>query len=56
MDEIYTCTCGSQTWIIGEGKITCDSCGKDYELMWMEGERCELETPSEFNERIRKED
>ncbi len=53
MDEVYTCTCGDQYFIIREGpKICCKKCGKDYELMWLDDE---FESPKDFNERIRKE-
>lgn len=56
MDEIYTCICGGQTWIIGDGVITCDKCGKDYDLKYVGGSiPYVLDKPKDFNERIKKE-
>ncbi len=28
MDEVITCNCGSQAWVIGESIIRCDKCDK----------------------------
>jgi len=53
MDEIYTCTCRSQTWIIMDSKICCNDCGKEYGLIVFSGRG--LESPKDFNERIKKE-
>ncbi len=56
MPEVYTCTCGEDYFIIMEGaKICCRKCGKDYELMWDVGIDGQMESPEEFNERIKKE-
>lgn len=53
MPEVHTCTCGGQTWIIMGAKICCNSCGKEYNLMWLDDE---MESPKEFNERIKQEE
>ena len=55
MAEVYTCICGGQRWTVYGAKIECDKCGKEYELMWDVGIDGQLETPKEFNERIKKE-
>ena len=55
MVEIYTCICGGQTWKIMGAEIECDKCGKEYTLMWEVGIDGQIESPKEFNERIRKE-
>jgi len=55
MSEVYTCICGGQIWKIYGVKIECDKCGKEYELMWEVGIDGQMETPKEFNERIKKE-
>lgn len=53
-EELYTCICGGQEFLIMKGaKICCMLCGKDYGLIWLDDE---LESPAEFNERIRKEE
>jgi len=56
MHEIYTCICGGQTWIVMGTKICCDKCGKEYILMWDVGIDGQMESPKEFNERIRQEE
>lgn len=55
MKEVYTCICGGQTWVIIGAKICCDNCGKDCMLMWDVGIDGQMESPKEFNERIKKE-
>ena len=55
MAEIYTCVCGGQRWSICGAEIECDKCGKEYTLMWDVGIDGQMETPKEFNERIKKE-
>ena len=55
MNEVYTCTCGGQTFIIEGGTITCTKCGLTYTLMWDVGIDGQMESPEEFNARIRKE-
>lgn len=52
MAETYTCICGGQSWTIYGSTIACDKCGKEYGLMWLDDE---MESPKDFNERIRKE-
>jgi len=32
MEEVYTCQCGGQAWVIGESKVTCAKCGTIYEV------------------------
>ena len=27
MEEVYTCKCGNQSWVIYSGKIECNKCG-----------------------------
>lgn len=56
MEEVYTCTCGGQEFTIQGSSITCPKCGRIYELMWEVGIDGQMESPEEFNERIRKED
>lgn len=57
MAEIYTCICGDQYFLIMDGaKICCKKCGKSYELMWDVGIDGQVETPKEFNERIKPEE
>ena len=53
MNEIYTCICDEQVWIISDGSIACDSCGKEYSLIVLPNRG--LESPTEFNERVKKE-
>ena len=56
MEEVYTCICGGQTFLImASAKICCNGCGKDYELMWDVGIDGQMESPEDFNARIRKE-
>jgi len=55
MVEVYTCVCGGQRWTIYGTEIKCDKCGKEYELMWEVGIDGQIESPKEFNERIKKE-
>jgi hypothetical protein len=52
MAEIYTCICGGQRWTIFGPIIECDKCGKEYGLSWLDDE---IETPKDFNDRIKKE-
>jgi len=52
MAEVYTCICGGQIWHIYGTKIECDKCGKEYEQIIG---FFQMETPKEFNERIKKE-
>ena len=56
MAEVYTCICGGQRWTILGGEIECDKCGKEYMLMWDVGIDGQMESPKEFNERIKKEE
>ena len=56
MDEVYTCTCGSQQFSIGEGIITCGNCGVIYYLQVVnDSNSWALEWPKKFNKRIREE-
>ena len=55
MAEIYTCVCGGKWWTILGATICCDKCGKEYTLMWDVGIDGKMESPKEFNERIKKE-
>lgn len=55
MAEVYTCTCGGQRWTIFGPTIECEKCGKEYTLMWEVGIDGQMETPKEFNDRIKKE-
>lgn len=48
MDEVYTCCCGGQKWIIRNGAITCSKCNRWYYLLGLQ------ETPKSFNETRRK--
>ena len=50
MDETYTCLCGNQTFFINGSIVTCGKCGQVYNLVWRN-----MESPENFNERIRKE-
>ena len=45
MDEVYTCKCGCQKWIIHDRFIECGSCSEKYYLRTVI-----LTGPSEFNE------
>ena len=56
MAEIYTCVCGGKWWTILGATICCDKCGKEYILMWDVGIDGKMESPKEFNERIRQEE
>ena len=56
MPEVYTCICGGQRWTILGAKIACDKCGKEYTLMWDVGIDGQMESPEEFNERIRQDE
>jgi hypothetical protein len=53
MAEIYTCTCGGQRWKLFGRIIECDKCGKEYCLTWLDDE---MESPKDFNERIKTEE
>lgn len=56
MDEIYTCPCDGQVWLIFEGKVCCNKCGKTYELEYVGGSiPYILLKPKDFNEKIKKE-
>lgn len=56
MDKVYTCICGSQGFWIGDNAIiTCRSCDRKYDLMWDVGIDGQMESPEEFNKRIKKE-
>ena len=55
MDDIYTCICGGQKFSVHGGAIRCANCQREYELMWDVGIDGQMESPGEFNERIRKE-
>lgn len=56
MNEIYTCPCGGQTWLIFKGKVCCNKCGKTYGLEKVGGSiPYTFENPKDFNERIKKE-
>ena len=53
MDEVYTCICGGQNFVImNRARIYCRKCGKEYGLMWLDDE---MESPEDFNKRIKKE-
>ena len=53
MDEVYTCICGGQAFSIHEnGRIRCSKCQKEYLLDIGD----EMESPTDFNERIRTEE
>ena len=58
MDEVYTCTCGGQSFSIHEGHICCVQCSVEYNLRRfkaLSGALAQvLENPKDFNERIRK--
>jgi len=57
MQELYTCICGEHEFLImKEAKICCNACGKEYDLEWTVGIDGELDSPEEFNQRIRKEE
>jgi len=46
MDEVYTCTCGNQSWHIHSNYLECAKCGKEFLIEL-------LETPDRFNNRIK---
>jgi len=55
MDEVYTCTCGGQAFMIHDDTITCANCGVEYMLRILpalEGGHV-IERPEYFNKRIR---
>ena len=58
MDEVYTCVCGWQTFMIHDGFIRCWSCSKEYNfkrffaLSGMKGQA--LQSVTEFNERVKQ--
>ncbi len=35
MENVYTCTCGNQTWIILEGKVRCATCKLEFDVTHM---------------------
>ncbi len=47
MDNVYTCICGNQTWIIMEGAVRCTVCHNDYNV--------QLSPVKEFNEKVLEE-
>ncbi len=32
MDNVYTCSCGNQNWIILEGAVRCTVCHTDFDV------------------------
>jgi len=56
MAEVYTCVCGGQRWTICGAKIECDKCGREYILMWDVGIDGQMESPKEFNERVKQDE
>lgn len=59
MDEVYTCICGNQKWIIAEQSIRCSKChtvygGRDLFLQCISGiDDCRMLSPKEFNKEFR---
>jgi len=54
VDEVYTCICGHQNFIInGEERITCPKCDRIYDLKWIDDA---MESAMDFNSRIRSEE
>ncbi len=47
MDNVYTCICGNQTWIIMENVVRCTVCHTDYNV--------QLTPVSEFNAKVMEE-
>ena len=56
MSETYTCVCGGQQFTIQDNTITCPECGKIHLLIILEDRVHRLESPGEFNSRIRSEE
>lgn len=51
MDEVYTCVCGGQKFMItGEETIICLKCARIYDLIWIDDAQ---ESAEDFNSRIR---
>jgi uncharacterized Zn finger protein (UPF0148 family) len=44
MDNVYTCVCGNQTWIILDGTVRCTMCHEDYAV--------QLTPVNEFNTKV----
>lgn len=53
MPEVYTCTCGCQFFWLHGAKISCSICKTEYTLMWDVGIDGQMESPEDFNKRIR---
>lgn len=47
MPEVYTCSCGAQTWVILPGEVECAKCHQRYRLP--DNKLC---APSEFNRQL----
>jgi hypothetical protein len=47
MENVYTCVCGNQTWIVMENAVRCTICHADFDV--------QLPPVREFNQRIMQE-
>lgn len=56
MDKVYTCLCGSQKFQVHGSFIRCGNCQREFKLWLCKWPEDELESPKDFNLRIRKED
>lgn len=44
MEDVYTCTCGNQTWMILENQVQCTACKTTFD--------CQHTPVKEFNHRV----
>ncbi|MFB3917013.1 MAG: hypothetical protein ACE14M_09795 [Terriglobales bacterium] len=47
MENVYTCSCGNQTWIVLEGAVRCTVCHSDF--------RAQMESVKDFNHKVLEE-
>ncbi len=47
MENVYTCTCGNQNWIIMQGEVRCTVCHSDFAVA--------MDSVRDFNRKVMEE-
>ena len=53
MEEVYTCICGGQAWVIYGDRLKCIECEKEYDI-WEDLQLDDLIPPKIFNDSIKE--